>query len=75
MHIQTQLMLRKKTYKKLEDIDEELKNLVSNYYKTLATLLPTAKPTRREIKAIASHEGTVSLDSVRKRLKHVRSRN
>ena len=73
MRAQTELVARKLLYKKLEAIDGELKTIISKYYQTVAMLLPTEKPTKKDIMAFGSNETTVSLDVLRKRLKNVRS--
>jgi hypothetical protein len=75
MQIQTQLILKRKLYQKLEMIDIELKTLTNDYYKTIAMLLPTEKPTKRELKAINSNEELISLDVLKKRLKYVHSQS
>jgi hypothetical protein len=65
----------KDIYEKLEVINKNFENLVRAHYTLISMLIPTVKPTKREIKILKERvkEPTVSLKEVEKRLKNVRS--
>ena len=72
MRTETELVLRRRVYRKLDRIDSELKSLITSYYQTVALLLPVERPTKRDIAAINKNAPLTSLEAIKKRLNNVR---
>jgi hypothetical protein len=63
----------KDIYERLEIINKNFENLVRAHYMLISMLIPTTKPTKREMKIFKEREKepTVSLREIEKRLGNV----